>query len=40
MESIDMVVLNSFVNNEPGKVVLTVNNPSKKKKRAFYRFKN
>ncbi|KAL9225622.1 hypothetical protein vseg_001524 [Gypsophila vaccaria] len=40
MESMDKPVRNSFRNNEVGKVVVTINNQSKKKKRAFYRYKN
>ncbi|XP_021765388.1 patellin-4-like [Chenopodium quinoa] len=40
MDSIEEPVRNSFRNNEPGKVVLTVKNNSKKKKRAFYRYNN
>ncbi|KAK9665998.1 hypothetical protein RND81_14G152200 [Saponaria officinalis] len=40
MESLDKPVRNSFRNNEVGKVVITINNQSKKKKRAFYRYKN
>lgn len=37
MDSIEGPVRNSFKNNEPGKVVLTIQNQSKKKKRVFYR---
>ncbi|KAL2928669.1 Patellin-4 [Bienertia sinuspersici] len=40
MESNEAPVRNSFINNEPGKVVLTIENHSKKKKRAFYRYQN
>ncbi|XP_074285432.1 patellin-4-like [Silene latifolia] len=40
MESMEKPVRNSFKNNEAGKIVLTINNQSKKKKRAFYRYKN
>ncbi|XP_044509683.1 patellin-4-like [Mangifera indica] len=32
-------IRNTFRNNEPGKVMLTVENPSSKKKRLFYRYK-
>lgn len=32
-------ILNSFTNREPGKVVLTIDNGSFKKKRVLYRFK-
>lgn len=32
-------IRNSFRNNEPGKVVLTVENASSKKKRVLYRYK-
>ncbi|XP_052180722.1 patellin-4-like [Diospyros lotus] len=32
-------VRNSFRNNEPGKIVLTIGNPSSKKKKVFYRYK-
>lgn len=32
-------VRNSFCNSEPGKVVLTIENSSSKKKRIFYRYK-
>ncbi|GMH31043.1 hypothetical protein Nepgr_032886 [Nepenthes gracilis] len=31
-------IRNSFTNNEPGKVVLTISNSSSKKKRVFYRY--
>lgn len=40
MDSIEEAIRNSFRNNEPGKVVLTIKNHSKKKKRAFYRYKD
>lgn len=40
MDSVEEPVRNSFRNNEPGKVVLTIKNHSKKKKRAFYRYMN
>ncbi|KAK7412845.1 hypothetical protein VNO78_04515 [Psophocarpus tetragonolobus] len=39
MGSQEGVVRNSFRNNEPGKVVLTVENTSNKKKRVLYRYK-
>ncbi|OVA05129.1 Cellular retinaldehyde binding/alpha-tocopherol transport [Macleaya cordata] len=39
MGSHEEPVRNSFRNNEPGKVVLTVDNGSFKKKRVFYRYK-
>lgn len=32
-------VCNSFKNNEPGKVVLTIDNLTYKKKKALYRYK-
>lgn len=32
-------ILNSFTNREPGKVVITIDNGSFKKKRVLYRFK-
>ncbi|OMP12351.1 patellin-4 isoform 2, partial [Corchorus olitorius] len=32
-------VRNSFKNNEPGKIVLIIDNASKTKKRALYRYK-
>ena len=38
MDSIEEPVRNTFRNNEPGKVVLTIKSNSKKKKRAFYRY--
>ncbi|CAO2814726.1 unnamed protein product [Amaranthus hypochondriacus] len=38
MDSTEEPVRNTFRNNEPGKVVLTIKNNSKKKKRAFYRY--
>ncbi|XP_010690123.2 patellin-4 [Beta vulgaris subsp. vulgaris] len=40
MDSIEGPVRNSFKNNEPGKVVLTIQNQSKKKKRVFCRHQN
>lgn len=39
MDATQEPVRNSFRNNEPGKVVLTIVNHTKKKKRAFYRYK-
>lgn len=33
-------IRNTFRNNEPGKVVLTIENVSTKKKRVLYRYKN
>ena len=38
MDSIEEPVRNTFRNNEPGNVVLTIKSNSKKKKRAFYRY--
>ncbi|KAJ1690037.1 hypothetical protein LUZ63_014192 [Rhynchospora breviuscula] len=35
----EKTVCNSFKNNEPGKVVLTIDNPTYKKKKALYRYK-
>jgi hypothetical protein len=32
-------IRNTFKNNEPGKVILTINNTSNKKKRVLYRYK-
>ncbi|KAJ8752143.1 hypothetical protein K2173_001818 [Erythroxylum novogranatense] len=39
MVSSDESIRNTFKNNEPGKVVLTIENTSNKKKRALYRYK-
>lgn len=35
----EKTVCNSFKNNEPGKVVLTIDNFTYKKKKALYRYK-
>ncbi|KAI9194529.1 hypothetical protein LWI28_006847 [Acer negundo] len=35
----DEPIRNTFMNNEPGKVVITIQNGSSKKKRVFYRYK-
>lgn len=32
-------IRNTFSNNEPGKVVITIENASNKKRRVFYRYK-
>jgi len=40
MDATEEPVRKCFRNNEPGKVVLTIVNHTKKKKRAFYRYKN
>jgi len=37
--SAEPVVCNSFKNGEPGKVVLTIDNPTSKKKKLLYRLK-
>ena len=39
MSSNEEPTRNSFRNNEPGKVVLTIQNSSSKKKRSLYRYK-
>ena len=39
MDTTQEPVRNSFSNNEPGRVVLTIVNHTKKKKQAFYRYK-
>ena len=39
MGSQEWPLRNTFMNNEPGKVVLTIENTSNKKKRVLYRYK-
>lgn len=39
MGSLEEPIRNSFTNNEPGKVILTIENCTFKKKRILYRYK-
>lgn len=39
MGSLEEPIRNSFANNEPGKIVVTIENNTYKKKRVLYRYK-